>query len=71
MIRAYDQTKTDNDILFYRLDPESGMRCGLTYATLKGEMQAVYYIPGASEPEFVLQLGELEISLAIPWFIRK
>jgi hypothetical protein len=67
-----DQNKTDNDIFFLSIgEPESSMRCGMTCVTLRGEMQALWYSKGAPHPELLMQLGELEISLCIPWFLRR
>jgi hypothetical protein len=59
---------SDNDVVFFQVDPVSGGRCGLTNATLRGE---VVLYPWSLElgPYGEFPIGKIEISLCIPWFI--
>jgi len=62
--------KSVSDLVFLGLDPTAGRACGLTKVVLKGTLQATYWIytyDGRFPWHF--PIGNIEISLCVPWFI--
>lgn len=72
---AIPERKSASDIVFLGLDPTAGKHCGLTKVVLKGTLEAVYTIyyifddPPPSPYEILFPIGDIEITLYIPWFI--
>jgi hypothetical protein len=65
--------KNVSDLVFLGLDPTAGKACGLTEAVLKGTLQATYWKVFQGYPPIVIRqdypIGDIEISLYIPWFL--
>jgi len=58
--------RSDNDMAFFKLDPVEGLKCGLTKIVFKGKVMAKH---GHGMITFY-DIADIEITLAIPWFIR-
>jgi len=56
-----------NDLVFFKLNPTTGKHCGLTKAVLRGTLMATY---GSSALLSFWPIADIEITLAIPWFVR-
>lgn len=56
---------TANDIVFFKLAPDAGRRCGLTMVKLTGTL-----VLTGGWYAVVFPLADIEMTLAIPWFIR-
>jgi len=66
------ECKSVSDIIFLGLDPTAGKHCGLTKIVLKGTLQASYvYYHCKSGLIFYIDypIGNIEITLCIPWFL--
>jgi hypothetical protein len=61
-----------NDIVFFRLNPISAKRTGTAKIVLKGQIAALridtYYSGSPEQVARNVPLGELEITIYVPWF---
>lgn len=67
-----DEPRSASDLVFLGLDPTAGKHCGLTKVVLKGTLQASYwmiYLPTGYTTHQDYPIGNIEITLNIPWFI--
>jgi len=55
---------TTNDMTFFQLKPNEGLRCGLTKVKFSGTLLARYF------GLITFPIADIEIALSIPWFIR-
>jgi hypothetical protein len=58
---------SNNDLVFFKLDPKVGKTCGLTKIVLKGDVEI---FAGWSDLFTIWPVGTIEIALSIPWFLR-
>jgi hypothetical protein len=63
-------SKSQSDLVFLKFQPNSGYSCGLTKVVLKGTLDVGYnYITGGWPIRYDYPIGNIEITLCIPWFI--
>jgi len=58
---------SNNDLVFFKLDPKVGKTCGLTKIVLRGNVEIFC---GWSDLFTIWPVGTIEIALCIPWFLR-
>jgi hypothetical protein len=67
-------SRSDNDVVFFKLNPAAGKHCGLTKVVLKGTLVARYGIYTGQFPPvvyyYLYPIADIEISIYIPWFLR-
>lgn len=72
---CFTSIECDSDVVFFKLNPVAGKHCGMTKIVLKGTLRATYWIlvggiPPTDILEFPYPMGNIEITLCIPWFLR-
>ena len=72
---CFTSVECDSDVVFFKLNPAAGKHCGMTKIVLKGTLRATYWILVGGIPprdilEFPYPIGNIEITLCIPWFLR-
>jgi len=64
----------NSDVVFFKLNPAAGKHCGMTKVVLRGRLTATYCmwegIPPRLIEVFPYEIGNVEITLCIPWFLR-
>jgi hypothetical protein len=60
---------SSNDLVFIGLSPGSGMHCGLTKIVLAGTLTATYNHWLITHSSTCFPIGDVEITLYVPWFI--
>lgn len=72
-IDPFSGQKSESDLFFLGLNPTAGKSCGLTKIVLKGTLAAVYSEYCITFPptykNTYYPIGDIEITLCIPWFI--
>ncbi|MCJ7423948.1 dockerin type I domain-containing protein [Candidatus Bathyarchaeota archaeon] len=62
-------SESESDLVFLGLRPTGGKHCGSTKVVLKATLQASYWCGLSSVPLQNYPVGDIEITLCIPWFI--
>lgn len=67
-------SRSQSDVAFLKLNPAAGGHCGLTKVVLQGTLKAVeWYIGGPGTgpiPVWDHDIGNISITVCIPWFLR-
>ena len=68
------ESRSESDVLFFKLNPIAGRHCGLTKVVLQGTLEAVQWFiggPGTGPiPVWSANIANITIAIHIPWFLR-
>ncbi len=64
----------ESDVVFFKLNPAAGRHCGLTKVVVHGRIDATHWaVTGHApfrEPVWSTYIGDIAITICIPWFLR-
>jgi hypothetical protein len=67
-------SRYESDVIFFKLDPTAGKRCGLTKVVVQGRIDVTHWILTGHapymEPVWSTYIGNIKSTIYIPWFLR-
>jgi len=64
----------ESDVIFFQLNPAAGKHCGLTKVVVHGRIDATHWTATGHapfrEPVWSTYIGDITITICIPWFLR-